>query len=97
MDTVENILIILLFSEMLLYGAAIVKISQYVEDRGLVPWSWWRKLTGLVAPWNVLALYISDTRKEYGRVGLWFKLLVGSFSSLIITAIALAVLNRIGN
>ena len=90
MDTIGNIFFVLLIAEILLYGAAIVKISQYVEERGLVPW--WRILTGLVAPWNVISLFVNHTKREGGRIGIWLMILIVSFCSMIATAILLSLI-----
>jgi hypothetical protein len=90
MDTIGNIFFILLISEILLFGAAIVKIGQYVEERGLVPW--WRILTGLVAPWNVISLYVNHTKMESSRIGIWLTISIVSFCSTITTALLLALI-----
>jgi hypothetical protein len=97
MAALGDILLILLVGEIFLYGAAQVRIYQYAEERGLVPLWWWQKLISLIAPWDVIIIYIKDTKKESGHVGLWFKLLVASFLSLVITTAALAVLSGMGN
>ena len=65
-------------------------IKRYLGKRNLLPT--WQLATSFISPWAELSTYMSSTRKEYGHVGIWLKVMVGSFVAMSLTGLMLAIL-----
>ena len=68
---------IALFICMIIFALSIAMMELYLCKRKLHPR--WKILLGLVGPITFLKTYINNTKKEYGHVGIWFKLFVISY------------------
>jgi len=86
----KDVLVIFLFCFLIGFGISIFMIKRYLWKRNLSPT--WKLVSGFIAPWTELGAYISNTKKENGRIGIWFKLMVVSFAAMIWTAVILAIL-----
>ena len=75
---------------LLCFLISILMIKRYLGKRSLVPT--WKLVMSFISPWAELGAYVNSTRKEYGHVGIWLKLMVGSFVVMILTGIMLAIL-----
>lgn len=88
--SIDILVLILLYLFLALFGLSMAMMSRYLWKKGLVPK--WKLITGLIFPWEEWGVYISNTKKDYGHIGIWFKLMVASFASMILTAVLLAFL-----
>lgn len=88
----DGILILLLFFFMILFGISDCMMRRYLWEKELIPK--WQTITGFGNPWKALSAYINGTKKEYGHVGIWFKLFVASFVSAFLTVFLLALVGR---
>jgi hypothetical protein len=67
-------------------------LERYLWKRSSLPK--WRIILGFYDPWKWLYdFYVRETRKEYGYIGIWIKLLTISFIGLM-TIIILIVLSH---
>ncbi len=64
-------------------------IERYMWKRKLIPR--WKIITGFSNPVKDFAAYITSTKQEYGHVGIWIKILFGSFILMIVIGILMAI------
>ena len=64
-------------------------MDRYLWKRKLIPK--WQIITGFMAPYKSLRAYINNTKQEYGHIGIWLKIQIGSFILMIVIAIFMAI------
>ena len=82
-ERIRILFIISVFLSGLVMIVAHFKMRDYVVKRNLMPL--WKLKAGFMIPFNLWSAYINNTKKEYGRVGLWFKIYAVSFLLFVIT------------
>jgi len=90
MQQVKDLLILIVFTNMIVFAISYLMIGVYLCKRDLLPK--WQLITGFMKPFKDISIYINKTRLEYGYIGIWFKLMVISFILCNITAFIMVFL-----
>jgi len=77
MQQVKDVLILIVFANMIICAISLLMIQRYLWKRNLIPK--WQLLTGFMLPFKDLSIYISKTKVEHGNIGIWFKLMIVTF------------------
>jgi len=77
MQQVKDVLILIVFANMIICAISLLMIRSYLWKRNLLPK--WQLFTGFMLPFKDLSIYINTTKVEYGNIGIWFKLMIVSF------------------
>lgn len=87
--TLSGFLIMVVFLCMFFMLISSIMMARYLWKRRLIPR--WKLITGFMDPDRELNAYITNTKQEYGHVGIWVKIFFGSFGLAIIIAIFMAI------
>ena len=88
-ESYRDILMFFLFCFAVIFATSLIMITRYLWKRNLIPK--WRLLTGFMLPLEGFGAYITNTKKEYGHVGIWFKLFISSFLITMAIGLILAI------
>ena len=80
LDILSSIFLLVL----LISGGFIIGYLVYKKEIPLRPW--------YINPLELLGKYKELTKKDQGRIGIWFWILIGSFTSLILCLIIMAII-----